>query len=89
MIESFFLKAAKSFLSEYIDGFQDKDLAFSILKGKAAVHNCLLNTKKLDELLWLYNVPFKVKLGFVEDVELDVTPFSLLIFATLRSLFSG
>ena len=72
MLETLFLKTAKSLLSEYVFGFKDDDLEVSILKGKAGVYNSLLNTKKIDEVFEAYDLPFKLKLGFVEEIELDV-----------------
>lgn len=72
MLEALFYKASKAFLSEYVHDFQESDLDVSILKGTAVLRNALLSEKKMNKALESFELPFKLKLGFIEEIELDV-----------------
>jgi len=68
----------KQYGSEYLYGFDQDQLEFSLLKGKIALKVVNLRTEKLNEILSEAGIPLWIKSGMLTNFNCNISTFSLI-----------
>lgn len=70
----------KTYISDYLFGFDKSQLDTSILKGKVMLKRVNLKPEKINNLLEDSLLPFKIKAGMVGSLELKIDGLSMKVW---------
>ena len=82
MFESFLEKILSRVIGKYIDGIRKEDMKVGLLSGKVQIKNLKLKKQIIEEL----NLPFALKFGVIDSLNLQVPWKSLSSSAVIAEL---
>jgi len=83
MLKGYLFKTLKAGLSEFVFGFNDKQLDVGIFSGEVVLKDLIIKPNKVNEIFSQMNLPIRLKAGMIGIIKIKVIREAFLTFIDL------
>ena len=78
MIKNKVLSLVREFIDEWLLGFSDKDFQLKLFSSdKLHLSNAIVNANRVNQMLYEYNVPYRLKAGIIGKLNIKSSMWNL------------